>query len=212
MGRNLKISGSGTAGINGYGLTDEDGNWYRFPDALPAVPPGAFVLLILDGTGSGGDDYNFSDNLATLHSQPGMVNILEGEADQVALYTSPPLQQLYLPLVMKTDPGSSQPLPITDTVNSIFLTTEIASNNEIVSFVAWGRDPGGDARNTIGAGLWVASGAVNTAPDTGIIDESSLVDPGSSIGLLPDHTTAFPEDWGLFAPPETSPEVEIRFQ
>ena len=69
-----------------YELTDEDGNVYVIPRALPDMPPGAFLVVYFDGTGSGYDDYDFSDNLATLHSPPGVVDIFEDDSDQCALY------------------------------------------------------------------------------------------------------------------------------
>ncbi len=74
--------------ISGWQVTDEDGNHYTLPDALPEVPPGAFVLIIYDGQGPAADDYDFGDGLAVLHSPPGMVDVFEDEADQVALYSS----------------------------------------------------------------------------------------------------------------------------
>jgi hypothetical protein len=74
--------------ISGWQITDEDGNTYTIPEALPGVPPEAYVLIVFDGLGPTGDDYDFSDGLAVLHSSAGMVDILVDEADQVALYLS----------------------------------------------------------------------------------------------------------------------------
>ncbi|HSR34273.1 MAG TPA: lamin tail domain-containing protein [Anaerolineae bacterium] len=79
---------AGPVDISGWQVTDEDGNDYTVPDALPAVPRGAYVLILFDGQGPTADDYDVSDGLATLHSPPGMVDILEDEADQVGLYSS----------------------------------------------------------------------------------------------------------------------------
>jgi len=78
--------GPDPAALYGYELTDEDGNEYAFPAALTRVPVGAFVVVHFDGVGSGSDDYDFSDNLAVVHSPAGMVNIYEESGDQCALY------------------------------------------------------------------------------------------------------------------------------
>jgi len=78
--------GPDPAALYGYELTDEDGNKYAFPAALTRVPVGAFVVVHFDGVGSGFDDYDFSDNLAVVHSPSGMVNIYEESRDQCALY------------------------------------------------------------------------------------------------------------------------------
>jgi len=71
----------------GWELTDEDGNVYALPANLPDVPPDAFVLVYFDGQGSGQDDLDFGDQLAILHSQAGLTDILEDDVDQVALYS-----------------------------------------------------------------------------------------------------------------------------
>ena len=42
----LKNAGLSPMNIAGWGLTDEDGNWYKFPQALPDVPAGDFVVII----------------------------------------------------------------------------------------------------------------------------------------------------------------------
>ena len=74
--------------LRGHSLRDEDGNVYRIPAALPSVPAGALVVVLFDGQGSGANDLNFGDGVATLHSPPGMVSILEDGGDQVALYNT----------------------------------------------------------------------------------------------------------------------------
>ena len=78
----------GDTGLRGYPLRDEDGNIYRIPAALPSAPAGARVVVIFDGQGSSANDLDFGDGVATLHSPPGMVNILEDNGDQVALYNT----------------------------------------------------------------------------------------------------------------------------
>ena len=79
---------TGPVDITGWQVADEDGNDYTIPDALPSVPPGAYVLIHFDGQGPAGDDYDFSDGLAVLHSPAGMIDVLEDDSDQVALYSS----------------------------------------------------------------------------------------------------------------------------
>ena len=68
----LKNSGTTAINIGGYRITNEAGAWYTIPAALPAVPSGAFVVVVFDGAGRGNDDYDFSDNVATLHSESGI--------------------------------------------------------------------------------------------------------------------------------------------
>jgi len=77
----------GSLDISGWQITDEDGNAYTVPEALPEVPRDAYVLITFDGLGPAADDYDFGDGVAVLHSAPGIVNIFEDEADQVALYS-----------------------------------------------------------------------------------------------------------------------------
>ena len=78
----------GPVDISGWQITDEDGNNYTIPDALPEVPRDAYVLILFDGLGPANDDYDLSDGVAVLHSPPGVADILEDVADQVALYSS----------------------------------------------------------------------------------------------------------------------------
>lgn len=75
------------ADIRGWQVGDEDDHNYTIPAALPPVPMGAFVLIYFDGLGPGQDDYDFSDGKAVLHTPPGLADIFDDEADQVALYT-----------------------------------------------------------------------------------------------------------------------------
>jgi hypothetical protein len=78
----------GLVDISGWQVTDEDGNTYSIPAALPVVPPEAYVLIIFDGLGPTADDYDFSDGLAVLHTPAGLVDVFEDAADQVGLYSS----------------------------------------------------------------------------------------------------------------------------
>ena len=122
-----------TQSLRGYSLRDEDGNIYRIPAALPSAPAGARVVVIFDGQGSSANDLDFGDGVATLHSPPGMVNILEDNGDQVALYNTS--YAVFLPAALSryTGPGPAIPRP-----------NRINPPQPVVSFVAWGVDPAGD--------------------------------------------------------------------
>lgn len=72
--------------ISGWQVSDEDGNSYTLPAALPPIPRRAFVLIYFDGLGPAADDYDFSDGVAVLHAPAGLADIFEDAADQVALY------------------------------------------------------------------------------------------------------------------------------
>ena len=184
----LKNIGPGAIDISGYSLTDEDDNWYEFPDALPPVPEGAFVVVLFDGVGSGSDDYDFADNTAILHSKAGLVDIFEDDTDQVSVYKSP--AKLFLPLVVKsggalfsqnTQPQSSVSLPFPD---------------NIIAFVAWGAPPLEDSQNAESSGLWSQSWYVSLSVGLGI---ENLIDTiGDSIGLLPNSQQGFLDDWEVF--------------
>ena len=78
---------SGLIDVSGWQVTDEDGNAYTIPDALPAVLSDGYVLIYFDGQGATADDYDFSDGVAVLHTPAGLVDIFDDEADQVALYS-----------------------------------------------------------------------------------------------------------------------------
>ena len=101
----LKNSGTAAVNIGGYRITNETGAWYTIPAALPAVPSGAFVVVVFDGAGSGTNDYDFSDKVATLHSGPELVNILGRSAGQCALYDSSPFK-LFLPGILSNFQGT----------------------------------------------------------------------------------------------------------
>ena len=63
--------------ISGWQLTSKTGQSYIIPDALPPVPQGAFVLIYFDGAGSAMDDYDFADQVAVLHTPPGLVDTFD---------------------------------------------------------------------------------------------------------------------------------------
>lgn len=182
----LKNTGSTLINIGGYGVTDEDSNWYRIPNDLPPVPSGGFVVVIFDGVGSAGNDYDFGDNVATLHTPPGLVNIFEDEADQCALYTYVPGYFLYLPLLMKNFESWNPPIPQPP---SDFPAPSI------ISFVAWGADPGDDAASASSAGIWSPGWFKSLARGLGEGSPDVPPAPNETIGLLPGSQTSYPDDW-----------------
>jgi len=193
----LKNDSSSPINISGYGITDEDGNWYSIPDALPDVPGGAFVVVIFDGAGSGSDDYDLSDNVATLHTPPGLVNIFEDNADQCALYSISHF--IYLPLVLKNYSGPTPPEPVPST--GVFVPP-------IVAFVAWGGPPGAEAGRASAAGIWGTDWYVSLARGLGDISPETALAPGESIGLPPGSETSLPDDWAIFLEGEATPGSE----
>lgn len=185
----LKNTGSTSISIAGWGLTDEDGNWYCFPDYMPDVPVGAFVLVYFDGLLEN-FDLDFGDNLVSLHTGPELINTLEDDADQLALYNVCPSHQLnlysiYLPVIQSVGFGNYLP--------------------PIVSFVAWGEDPGMDASSAITAGLWTEESSVDIILNTGLVPESSAISPNKPIGLLPGHNSTYAFDWTIYDSTETTP-------
>lgn len=198
----LKNVGSSALNIRGYALTDEDGNWYRIPDALPDVPAGALVLILFDGQGSNNNEYNFGDNVATLHSPPGMVNIFEDDADQVALYPGSGAVNhiVFLPLTanhyIPGNPHVPDPNPT-------------LPSSDLVDFVAWGAAPGADGAEATLAGRWDAEWYVSLHRGLGEASEEVALAAGESIGLLP-VTQAMPEpdDWFIFRSAEVSQGTE----
>ncbi len=183
----LKNNGSVPVSINSWGLTDEDGNWYRFPSALPEVPIGALIVVIFDGLGSSADEYDFLDDVVILHSQMPLVDIFEDSADQVALYRYNVL--LYLPFLLNKT--SSE-------------TGEVISNSgspyipPIESFIAWGADPGDDALNAYLAGLNTIAEYIDIERAPGY----KGLTIGGSIGII--ISDLFSAYWGTYYPSETS--------
>ena len=176
----LKNGSSSLVRLAGYNLTDEDGNWYRIPAVLPDVPPGAFVVVVFDGQGDAANDLDFGDNVATLHSPPGLTNIFEDGADQVALYR--PVSFLYLPLVLRGSAGSATP-------------TDGNPTSNIVSFVAWGMPPEADGQDALRASLWPEEGYVETQRAPG----NQGLQSGGSIGVRADAVTHGPPDWRVLS-------------
>lgn len=192
----LRNSGSVPVSIRGYGLTDEDDNWYRIPNALPAVPAGARVVILFDGLGSDSDEYDFGDSRATLHSLPGVVNILE-DTDQVALYSgsgSAPYR-LYLPFNLHNSLPWNPPVPS---------PYPALPTSPLVDFVAWGAVPAEDGTEASAAGLWDASWYVNPYRGLGESSPEVALALGESIGLIPGSATHLPADWFLYRVPEVT--------
>ncbi len=189
----LKNTGSASINIDGWGLTDEDGNWYKFPTALPDVPAGDFVVIIFDGQGNASNDYDFSDHSATLHSQPGLVNIFEDEADQISLYTVS--EFLYLPMVTRSGATTNAP----DAIAAL-------PSLPIASFVAWGADPEEDANNAVQSGLWWP-GNYKITFGNGEPPEM-IVEAGGTIGLLPGSPSASIDYYTIYSLSQLSPGNE----
>jgi formylglycine-generating enzyme required for sulfatase activity len=183
----LKNGGESPIRVAGYGVTDEDDNWYRIPSSLPDVPADAFVFVIFDGQGSAADDLNFGDNVATLHSPPGMTNIFEDGADQIALYRSQ--NRLFLPLILSAVSGSPKPGNMTP-------------SSAVVSFIAWGADPGADDDGAVYSGVW----GEGSYKDLGKIGEESdqPVFPGRSVGLIPGGVAYLLGDWAHYQESEVT--------
>ena len=199
----LKNGGGAPVRLAGWGLTDEDGNWYRFPAALPSVPIGAFVVVVFDGQGGAVDDLDFGDNVATLHSPAGLTNVFEDSADQVALYRA--TISVYLPLVLRDSAGSAQVIP-SSTAGSAAL---VAATPGIVAFVAWGADPTPHDANAAMAGIW-AEGTYKSV-DTGLGETSGLPAPNETIGLVPGGQGYTVDDWTLYPASQTTQGSENAF-
>ena len=188
----LKNIGPEVIDISGFTLTDQDDNWYHFPEGMPPVPVDAFVMVIFDGAGSDGDDLDFSDNVAVLHSQAGLVDIFEDDADQVSLYRQTFF--IILPLVMSQ--GSDIPMVTSrDTRAGHYLAGSLRA------FVAWGAPPMDDAANAQFEGLW------------NLLDFIDLTLGGHgannfSIGLCPGALNGFFGNWHIFDEEDVTPADE----
>jgi|GEM_PF-2274160 len=188
----VKNGSSSPVRLSGYGLTDEDGNWYRFPAALPNVPAGAFAIVVFDGRGAAVDDLDFGDNVATLHSPAGLTNVFEDSADQVALYRA--TVSVFLPLVLRDSGGAAQP-------------ADGRRTSAVVSFVAWGADPAPNDENAVLAGIW-GKGLYKDLRQIGA-ETRTPVYPGRSLGLLPGSVDrSSPDDWVHYQETEATPGQE----
>ena len=183
----LKNSGATAINIGGYRVTNEAGAWYTIPTILPAVPSGAFVVVVFDGAGSGGDDYDFSDNVATLHTGAGVVDILGRTTGQCALYVAGGEAQVFLPAVLNAYSSYNPPVPAPPTD---------FPEPAILSFIAWGAAPGDHAANASKASLWSPRWFTSLARGLGAGFPSTT--PNETIGLLPGSQTGYPDDWALY--------------
>jgi len=194
----LKNIGPDPIDISRYFLTDEDDNWYEFPGALPPVPVNAFVVVIFDGLGTSEDDYDFSDNLAILHSQAGLVDIFEDDFDQVSLYENP--FNFFLPIILSGNfSTTSQQTEISRVCSSIV-------HGEIHSFIAWGAMPMEEALNAEEEGLWHSSWYVSLYLGLGFDNVSET--ENKTIGLLPNVIQSHLIEWVLYQEFEQTPGFE----
>lgn len=159
----LKNTSINPVSIRGWSLTDEDGNWYKFPKDLPDVPAGDFVVVVFDGLGNGSNDLDLTDHVIELHSPSGLVGVFEDDADQASLYEVS--EFLFLPAIKNSN-----------TNTTISQSTNPLSRLPIISFFAWGSDPGQSAISAIFSGIW----AEGMYKDLNVIDEisSPLLIPG----------------------------------
>ena len=183
--------------IDAFRISDEDGNFYEIPSALPPMPPGAFVVVIFDGVGGAGNDLNFSDGVATLHTSAGLTDIFEDAADQVALYDYRASLDHFitLPLVQ------SNYAPFNPTVPS---PPSEFTPPSLISFVAWGEPAGQDAAIAEAAGLWSESWYVTLYHGLGEETGEALAAPGESIGVLQGGSAEILHDWTLYSSSETT--------
>lgn len=185
-------------------MTDEDENWYIFPKNLPDVPPGSFVLVIFDGVGGGNDDIDFNDNIATLHSQPGLIDIFEDDSDQVSLYGKRS-NIVYLPSILQSNNSISVYHSGEGIVYSSNERTYWNGTRDILAHVAWGTNPKDDAINASEAGLWNENWFVSLYRGIGFSSPDTHLSSGETIGLNLEHQTKYKEDWDLYQVNETTP-------
>ncbi len=179
-----------------YRLTDEDGNWFDFPTGLK-VPSGDFVVIYFDGLGSAHNDLTFSDQTAVLHSPPGLQHIFDDEQDQAALYVD---LRMYLPIVIR-----SSPLARLEPAAPQAPTTTTIQNGVVVSFLAWGGEPGDQAANASQYGVWREDWYVQAARGLGYVTPDNTLRYMESLGLAPGSSSAYPKDWQIFQFGETTP-------
>lgn len=77
-----------TFNMQSWQVSNDAGQNYTLPAALPALPIGTRVRIYFDGTGPTADDYDLSDGLVVLHTPAGLVNVLDNSNGQVSLYSS----------------------------------------------------------------------------------------------------------------------------
>jgi hypothetical protein len=77
------------ADMRGWQLGSDTAGWYAFPDDMPPIPTGTRIVVIFDGAGAAANDYDAADGEIELHTQAGLVNVLDDAAGRIALYSSP---------------------------------------------------------------------------------------------------------------------------
>jgi len=201
----LKNDGNLPFNLAGRALTDEDGHWYGFPNDLPQVPPGAFVLVIFDGAGSSADEIDFGDNLITLHTPVDLIDVLNDLTDQVALYDnlythgSDDGFRLFLPMIRANQ--STAPSQ---------LSPQVAKQTEplVLDFIAWGAAPGEEAIYAYTSEVWDLTSFISLELGTGFNKQESSASPGIPIGRVPGAEKNAPDAWGLYGPSEATPGAE----
>ena len=158
--------------------------------------------MLFDGQGEAGNDLDFADNVATLHTAPGLVDVFEDSADQVALYNT--AQSVYLPLVLAGSPGLVQGGAWA--ISASAPAADVVTASGIVSFVAWGAEPGQDAAAAEAAGIWREDWYVSLSRGLGVRDDAFAA--GQSIGLLPDQAITYPGPWEIFQGTEVTRGAE----
>ena len=75
------------ADIGSFAITGDRGEAYVIPAALPAVPPGGYVLILLDGLPASRNDCDFADGTAVLHGGAKSGDVFDDLADTCAVRT-----------------------------------------------------------------------------------------------------------------------------
>jgi formylglycine-generating enzyme required for sulfatase activity len=159
------------------------------------------VVVMFDGLGEGSDDYDFSDNLAVLHSRPGQVNIFDDNADQVALYPYTQVKQ-FLPTIVRLGSNLRTSVPPESAL------ADPLDIRPIVSFVAWGGDPGEDANDAISAGIWFDGMSVGVTARESLT--STQIYSNESIGVIPSSENTFAPNWSFYIANETTQGSENK--
>ena len=81
-----EVQAAATLDLTGWQVSNETGQVFTLPDALPLLPKEVYVLIYFDGSGPAGNDYDFSDGKVVLHTPGGLQDIFTDETGQVALH------------------------------------------------------------------------------------------------------------------------------
>ncbi len=194
----LQNNGKTAMSLDRHGLTNEEGNWYWFYSGIPPVPPGARVLVIFDGKGRQLDEYDYSDELAILHTPPGLVDIFENNGGQCGLYHLP--LQIFLPVIIKgTTAASAMQVESYPEITPMY-------HSPVIDFIAWGKCPGEKATRALFAGVWAEFMYVSLyPPGAGFYREPPQAKPNGSVGRAPGFKDRYQTGWLLYAPDDTTP-------